>query len=774
MNNGRNGNVMKKVISAFISGVMALSAVTVPVMTASAAADSWNDDDIMPLLDELGIMNGDGNGDYFLDAYVNREEMAKIAVNSSENKDKTAVGLKVSPFNDVDPTRWSAAYILNGTQNGLFTGYLDGSFRPYNTVTYEEAVTMMLKVLGYTDSDFGVSYPYGQVSLADNIDLTDNMDADYGQQLTRRQVARMVYNALSINRATTKTPLINVFDAQFVEDAVLIATPNEDSTLGKNKVFTSSGKYSVSDGFNFDYVGLEGDMIIKNSKDLLCFVPDRSDSSGTTEKYVIYSLLNDSVVGYKNGTMQQIDLNGTTTCYKGSQTSTYAAVKTQMEMGDVLRVKYDRKGDVDYIVYEEGKMEGPTKVTSTDMVNSLIKDSSTQVMRDGNKVTAASIQLNDVVYYSADLNMVLAYSTKVTGIYESASPSREQPNSITISGKQYNVESAQAFTDLSSSGPFKYGDTITVILGKDGDVAGVVTSNASSGQTESGTKYGLVTSSGRKNFTNNDGTTYSSYYVTIVAADGNTYEYATTTDCSNMICAVARANFTDGKTTVSRVSSSANVSGRVDAQAMKIGSTKLADDCKILDTAGYYTTDAPLYKQIYAQRLDGVDIAASSVRHCEKNSAGEITELILMDVTGDCYEYGMVMGASSSSQSSSGTKVSSFYVDISGNSYTAASKSGVSAYTPCKAYSADKGLEIKDTLKSYSGTAKNLTQSSIEINGTKYLLSDKVAVYLQEGTTTYSKMSLNDAIDGNYSYSAYYDKTEAKGGSIRVIIAKAK
>ena len=207
---------------------------------------------------------------------------------------------------------------------------------------------------------------------------------------------------------------------------------------------------------------------------------------------------------------------------------------------------------------------------------------------------------------------------------------------------------------------------------------------------------------------------------------------------------------------------------------MKIGCTKLADDCKRLVPAGYATTDAPLYKQIYAQRLDGVDIAASSVRHCEKNSAGEITELILMDVTGDCYEYGMVMGASSSSQSSSGTKVSSFYVDISGNSYTAASKSGVSAYTPCKAYSADKGLEIKDTLKSYSGTAKNLTQSSIEINGTKYLLSDKVAVYLQEGTTTYSKMSLNDAIDGNYTYSAYYDKTEAKGGRIRVIIAKAK
>ena len=280
---------MKKILSTVLAAAIAVSsAVLVPVVTVSAAAGSWNDSDIMPLLDSLGIMQGDGNGNYNLDAYVTREEMAKIAVNSSSFKDQTAVGMKVSPFNDIDPHRWSAAYILNGTQNGLFNGYLDGSFKPYDMVKYEEAVTMMLKVLGYTDENFGISYPYGQVNYAKNIDLTENVNSDYGCWMTRSQIARMVYNALNAN-TKQGTKLISVFDADFVEDAIIISVSNE------NKANTNSGKYTLYDGFNQDYIGLQGDMVIRNQKDLLCFVP----SEAPMDKYAIYSLLSNAVVGYK-------------------------------------------------------------------------------------------------------------------------------------------------------------------------------------------------------------------------------------------------------------------------------------------------------------------------------------------------------------------------------------------------------------------------------------------------------------------------------------------
>ena len=67
---------------------------------------------------------------------------------------------------------WAAPYVRVGVTNGIISGYPDATFRPEDTVLYEEAVTMMLRVLGYTNADFGVSWPSGQIGLADNLDMT--------------------------------------------------------------------------------------------------------------------------------------------------------------------------------------------------------------------------------------------------------------------------------------------------------------------------------------------------------------------------------------------------------------------------------------------------------------------------------------------------------------------------------------------------------------------------------------------------------------------------
>lgn len=745
---------MKKLLSVIMAVITVSTTLCVPVMTSYAASGSWNDSDIMPLLDSLGIMQGDGNGNYNLDAYVTREEMAKIAVNSSSFKDETAVGMKVSPFNDVDPHRWSAAYILNGTQNGLFNGYLDGSFKPYDMVKYEEAVTMMLKVLGYGDDNFGISYPYGQVNFAKNIDLTENVNSDYGCWMTRSQIARMVYNALNTyTNGNPQSKLISVFDASFVEDAIIISVSNG------SKANTSSGKYDLYEGFNTDYIGLQGDMVIKNQTDLLCFVP----SEAPMDKYAVYSVLNNAVVGYKNGAMTEISVDSSTTCYNGTAASTYGAVKSQMEMGDILRVKYDNTGKVDYLIYEDGAMEGPIKVVDSSIVSNYIKDQSTQVMRDGNKVTAASVAVNDVIYYSEELNMILAYSTKVSGIYESASPSRDQPTQVTISGKTYTVEGVSAFNDLSSSGPLKYGDTVTVILGRGGDIAGVVTTTSQT----TDTKYGFAIGSGKKDFTNSDGTTYSSNYITIVGADGLTYEYPTTSDCSTYKNSVVKASFENGATKITRVTSlNSSLTGTVDCDNMTIGNYKIANDCKILDAVGYYSYDTnTMYKSVYPQRLDGMTLSSSDVRYFAKNAKNEITEMILLDVTGDCYEYGMVTSISNGR----------YTVDIDGSTYnTSNALGGVQINTPCKGYLQNGALSLEGSLNAYSGTAKNLTGATIDINGITYQLSDRVVVYECKSFNSFSKISINDAINGSYSYKAYYDKTESNGGRIRVIVATAK
>ena len=140
-----------------------------PVFTA--AADGYGDADTAALLSELNIMSGDPDGNLRLDDYVTRAEFSKIAVAASSYRNSVASSSAVSPFKDVPYSHWAAPYVKIAVTNGIVTGYPDATFRPDNYVTYEEAVTVCLKLLGYTSEDFGVSWPYGQTGMAANLKL---------------------------------------------------------------------------------------------------------------------------------------------------------------------------------------------------------------------------------------------------------------------------------------------------------------------------------------------------------------------------------------------------------------------------------------------------------------------------------------------------------------------------------------------------------------------------------------------------------------------------
>ncbi|MCC8169530.1 MAG: S-layer homology domain-containing protein [Oscillospiraceae bacterium] len=817
---------MKKIISVILTAVMLLSAV--PVM-----ADTDSDDDIMVLLSELKIMVGDGDGNLRLDDDVSRAEFAKISVASSTSKNTVASGLKVSPFKDVTYEHWSAPYIKAAVSAGIVAGYVDGTFKPDNNVSYEEAITMMLKVLGYTDDDFGVSWPYGQIGLAENLEITKNVDAVQGDILTRRQVANLVYNTLDTKMKDSSSKLISIFDCEIIEDVTIIASNNEDSSIGMDKIYTTAGTYEYDDNFDSDYVGRRGDMVVKNGDDFVSFTPrdqeveeyqvtnvvgndlildgnmmdinsnttiyyksqtytyatavsqastgdtfrvylnkngsidyalliEGGSSSGIStnalDRYVIYSQLSDAIVCYKNGAFTQIDVKDSTTCYRDSVQSTYGSVKSEMAMGDILYIKYDGS-DIDYLSYEKGSMEGPVKVTSSEWMSAFDTNSSTTVMRGGTKVTSSAIQINDIIYYSSELNMVLAYTDKVTGVYESASPSKDAPTTVTISGKEYSIEGVDAFNALSSSGSFKYGDTITALLGRNGDIAGVVTSDG----TSTSSAVGYVTEAGKKDFTNANGTTYSSYYIKLVSADAVVNEYATTNDYSGYIGTVCKVAFSDGKASVTKQTSN-TVSGIVDGTEYTIGSYKFADNVKILDTVVSDLYDVALYKSVYPQRLDGLTIASSSVLYCAKNSSNEITEMILKNVTGDAYSYGVFL---SRANGSSGYV---YTIDVDGTQLTYSTTMEMASKVGCKVALSNGTVERAESLKSYSGTATKLTSTTITIGGQQYKLSDRVAVYLK--TSTLMKIPIDDAINGDYKLTAYYDKTESSGGRVRVIIAE--
>ena len=824
----------KKIISVILAAVTALS-----VLPSALAA--WDtDENVLSLLNGLNIMQGDGNGNYRLDDYVSRAEFAKVAVASSSAKDTVAAGLSISPFRDVKYTDWFAPYVQAAVSAGLCQGYIDGTFHPNDSVSYEEALTMLLKALGYTDDDFGVSWPYGQIGMAQSLEITKDVDSSMGQPLTRGQVARLVYNTLNTKMKDSQSELISIFDCTITEGVTIIASHNEDSSLGTDKIYTTIGTLETDGNFDSDYVGRQGDIVVKNGDDFVSFTPrDQTvethtvtniigkdlvldgqiydinenttsyyktqaltydtiaaqantgdtvrivkNSNGSVDcvvlvqagsnigdvnnldRYVIYSLLQNAVICYKDGTFTQIDVKDTTTCYRDTTQTTYGAVKSEMEMGDILYVKMNGS-NVDYVSYEKGTMEGPVKVTSSSWMSQFSTDSSTQIMRDGNRVTSADILTNDIVYYSSDLNMILAYSDKVTGIYESASPSRDAPTSITLSGQEYEIESVEAFNDLSSSGSLKIGDTITVLLGRSGEIAGVITAEDSSTSS-----VGYVTGYGTKTFTDSLGQEYTGNYITLAETDGTVNEYEISNSGETYLGYVCSVTFSNGTARVQKVNSSGGVSGRVSADAMTIGGTAVSSSVRILDTVqSNVLYDTAMYKRVYMQRLDGISLSSSDVLYCQKNSVGEITDLILKNVTGDAYQYGLIIGKTSGN--SEGTSSESYTIDIVGSTYSySQGVQGLAVRTPVRVVMGSAGIESFDSLRSYSGSISELTHTYAQINSTEYLLSDSVVVYYIDKSYNVQRITLDSAINGDYRMTAYYDKTQSQGGRIRVIVAQ--
>lgn len=723
------------------------------------------------LVSSLGIINGYPDGTFGLENFVSRAEFTKIAVSSSEYRNSVAANLTVSPFHDVKYTHWAAPYIKIASTNKLVTGYSDSTFKPDNTVTYEEAITVALRLLGYTDDDFGSSWPYGQVGIADKIGLSKNMNSEIGAELTREKVVTLVFNLLNTKNKNSNSYFIENLDYQIVEDAILIASSNEDTSVGSDKVYTSSGTYKISTGFNYDDVGKKGDMVIKDGDTLIMFFPNEQQ----IEQYSIYQALDDSLIAYSGGSMSTVDVDNSIAVYNKSNKTTLAALMQSIATGDILTLYKNSSGVVDYALLKTENLTGPITVKSkTWYETENINTSDIIVMRDGVKSSLSSIQLYDIAYYSKELNTVWAYSKKITGIYENATPNKDSLTSVTVSGNSYEIESALAFNALSSSGSFGFGDTVTLLIGRNGKVADVMPNSSASSEV----LYGFLTGTGTKEFTDSDGNSYTSFYADVVLPDGEKYQYAAKRIYSSNINNVVKVTFSDGVAVLSAYNATnQKLSGEVDAAASMIGNYKIASDVEILDVAATTSTEPTAYTSVFLKRLDGINLLSSKVAYAGKNSNGEYNKIILRDVTGDVYDYGIVISADSDKQSG---KISGRYTfDINGTqSSVSTQNSAYSIYSGQPArFLMNKNTPSSVTpLEKLSGKVASVKANILKTqSGVEYKISDKAVVYHKNNEYKYTIMPIKDLEDNTeYKLTAYYDKSEKHGGRIRIIIAEDK
>lgn len=251
------------------------------------------------------------------------------------------------------------------------------------------------------------------------------------------------------------------------------------------------------------------------------------------------------------------------------------------------------------------------------------------VYRNDKASSSAQLDPYDVYYYSESLQSVWVYTRRAAGRITAVSPSASAPTSVTVAGVPYQIGSADVAAQISSLNGGGVGEVVTLLLGMNNVAAGIVT-----GAAADDVYYGVVSSASRSLVEENGADVLQT--VSVVCTDGITRSVRVDKSMNFPKSWLVEVRVTPEGETVTGIANK-SLSGKFDLENSMLGSTPLADDVEILDT-----TTGGAAGTVRPSRLSGVNLNGLDVRYYTLNEKGQIDRLILNDVTGDLWKYGVL------------------------------------------------------------------------------------------------------------------------------------
>lgn len=270
----------KRVFSLLLALVLTLSAAAIPASAAESFSDVTDKKTAqnVEVLRLLGVIEGNGAGQFNPSGLLTRAEFCKMVV-VLMGKGSDAMRYKtVTIFPDVRATHWAAGYInlaVRQSEPKLLAGLPDGTFQPDSYITYGQAVTILMRVLGFADKDSGGIWPDGYINLAKSTGVSAGVNLTGSANITRAQAAQLFVNVLSTGKdGKGYTPA----GCKIGSEATLISLSANTIRVnvdGKSEKFDLV-RPSSSSALN----GLKGHLLTNDDGKVLTFVPVVSSTTG--------------------------------------------------------------------------------------------------------------------------------------------------------------------------------------------------------------------------------------------------------------------------------------------------------------------------------------------------------------------------------------------------------------------------------------------------------------------------------------------------------------
>lgn len=211
----------KRCLGLLLAVIMAFTALPVGAAFSDVTED-LPQLEAVEVLSGLGLIAGYTEGGETLfkpEGQITRAEFTAMLTRALKLAEIGAIA--TTPFDDVAADHWASANIRIAYDMGIILGYDAKTFGPEDSVTYEQAIKMMVCALGFGDQAIARGgYPNGYVNVALDKKLLGKVGGTGDKPATRADIAQMIYNAFHVDIA--------------IEDGVKAdGTPNYVITSGK-------------------------------------------------------------------------------------------------------------------------------------------------------------------------------------------------------------------------------------------------------------------------------------------------------------------------------------------------------------------------------------------------------------------------------------------------------------------------------------------------------------------------------------------------------------
>ena len=644
----------------FLSFALILSVFMSACMPAKAEySDVFADSDYYASctrLADLGIIAGYEDGTFRPDNTITRAEFTKIIVCMMDKEDDARGSTGLTGFFDVDSASWYTNYIRYAVNRSILSGYADGSFRPNDTINLQEAVTILLRTLGYNEEEIGYFWPNNYLSAAASLELTNDIPLAPTDNLTRDYAAVLVDRALFLKPSSSLSQA-NTYLATtgytVLEDALILdndESSNSVTVLSGNlkqnlaSAYLAKTQTPLSAGDMYHYAAID-----KNGYLVAVCEYTKGDSiasvSGTINKF------SDSSIEYTTteGLKSTYNADSSFLIYRGSERMTLSQAKSGVSNGTDITFYGDSYGLWSIAVVGNADKLTPVLASKNYAEDDLylgtvpINHTNLTVYRNGEASSLSEIKAGDVVYYNTKTNVIDVYTKKVTGTYYSAYPSKAYVEKVTVSGKEYEIGNSSATNKLNASaGAFEIGDKITLLLGKNDKIA-FVTDNA---QGFDYSAYGVILRSETKIATSGENEGNTEFVTTLFMADGEEHEIVTDKLYKDSAGKLVSINYKKGgaQLTVKPSGGIDRYAGDIDKNERTINSRYLLKDAAIIQRTSDENSQTATCELLDFDRLTASKLSGSQILNfVSGNSFGDLA-ILYVDGLENTNSFGVIAG----------------------------------------------------------------------------------------------------------------------------------